>query len=125
MQTAEAAKILRVARAAETSDTAAGTNVKAAGEATAVKDGASVEKNPAGRASVIMAVPHGTAVAAVESRAVGLLALRVDATMRHGHTAAAAHLHPGARKSRSTAMDVLAGGTTGDAESAMRAANSY
>ena len=121
-QIAEAARVLPVARAAETKHTAAGTNVKAAGGATAGRNSAKGEGSPAGQASGVMAVRQDTAVAVVESRAVGLLALQVGATMSHARTAAGTHLPPGALMRRSTAMGAT-GATIDGAELAMRAAS--
>ena len=116
MQTGEAAKRTRVATAAGTIAAAAGTLIRAAGEATVVKSSAGVGPRQAGRASAITVVPLGTAAGAVVSRAVELLALRVDATSHPDRTAAEAHLHHGAKQSRSTATAVPVGEMTGDVE---------
>ena len=124
-QTGGAAKKTRVATAVARIAAVAGTLTRAAGEATVVKISAEVEVHPAERASAITAVPLGTAAGAVVSRAVGLLALRVDATNHPDRIAAEEHLHHGATQSRNTATAAVAGVTTGGADPAMRGCNSY
>ena len=119
------AKKARVATAVAKIAAAAGTLIRAAGEATVVKSSAGVGPRLAGRASAITVVPLGTAAGAVVSRAVELLALWVDAMNRPDRIAAEWHLHHGATQSLNTATGAMTGATTAGAEPAMRGCNSY
>ena len=122
-QTGGVAKKTRVATAVARIAAVAGTLTRAAGEATVVKISAEVEVHPAERASAITAVPLGTAAGVDVSRAVELLALRVDAMNHPDRIAAEGHLHHGATQSLNTATVAVTGVTTAGAEPAMRGCN--